>query len=138
MQAGSRPSNCVDFINSLRLFWRKLIRDPAYRTDSFVDKTGLTHMAKFEINWLEDRSDEGVLAEIRRVAALTLEGRRLTKRTFNSLSRIKAGAVEKRFGSWDFLNGSGQARTVSLVDFWTVGGPEASFSLVVTSSSRRA
>ena len=38
----------------------------------------------------------------------------------------------------DFLNGSGQARTVSLVDFWTVGGPEASFSLVVTSSSRRA
>jgi hypothetical protein len=34
-------------------------------------------MAKFEITWLEDRSDEAVLAEIRRVAALTPD-RRLT------------------------------------------------------------
>jgi hypothetical protein len=34
-------------------------------------------MAKFEITWLEDRSDEAVLEEIRRVAALE-PGHRLT------------------------------------------------------------
>jgi hypothetical protein len=57
------------------------------------------HMAKFEITWLEDRSDEAVLAEIRRVAAL-MRDRRLTKAAFNSKSKIKTSAVEKRFGSW--------------------------------------
>lgn len=56
-------------------------------------------MAKFEINWLEDRSDEAVLAEIRRIAAL-VPNRRLTVEKFNSLSRIKIGAVRERFGSW--------------------------------------
>src|SRR5450759_3470674 len=56
-------------------------------------------MAKFEINWLEDRSDEAVLAEIRRVAAL-MPDRRLTKDAFNSQSKIKSSAVEVRFGSW--------------------------------------
>jgi len=56
-------------------------------------------MAKFEINWLENRSDEAVLAEIRRVAAL-MPNRRLTKAAFNSQSKIKTSAVEKRFGSW--------------------------------------
>lgn len=56
-------------------------------------------MAKFELNWLEDRSDEGVLAEIRRVAAL-MPDRRLTKDAFASKSRIGVSAVERRFGSW--------------------------------------
>ena len=56
-------------------------------------------MAKFEINWLEDRSDEGVLAEIRRVASLTPD-RRLTKRAFAAHSRIGVSAVERRFTSW--------------------------------------
>ncbi len=56
-------------------------------------------MAKFEITWLEDRSDESVLEEIRRVAALTPDVR-LTKRAFNSHGRIKSSAVERRFGSW--------------------------------------
>lgn len=56
-------------------------------------------MAKFEIAWLEDRSDEAVLEEIRRVAALVSD-QRLTKRVFNSNSRIKSSAVERRFGSW--------------------------------------
>ena len=56
-------------------------------------------MAKFEITWLEDRSDEAVLAEIQRVAAL-MPDRRLTKRAFNSQSKIKSSAVERRFGSW--------------------------------------
>ncbi len=67
-------------------------------------------MSKFEIDWLEDRSDEAVLAEIRRVAALTPD-RRLTKDKFNSLSKISASAVEVRFGSW------GEAtRRANLVD----------------------
>lgn len=56
-------------------------------------------MAKFEITWLEDKSDEAVLEEIRRVAALEPD-RRLTKRGFNSNSKIKSSAVEVRFGSW--------------------------------------
>lgn len=56
-------------------------------------------MVKFEITWLEDRSDEAVLDEIRRVAAL-MPDRRLTKRAFNSQSKIKSSAVERRFGSW--------------------------------------
>ncbi|MGA3019216.1 MAG: HNH endonuclease [Bryobacteraceae bacterium] len=56
-------------------------------------------MAKFEITWLEDRSDEAVLAEIRRVAAL-IPDRRLTADRFDSFSRIKSTAVRERFGSW--------------------------------------
>lgn len=56
-------------------------------------------MAKFGITWLEDRSDEAVLEEIRRVAAL-VPGRRLTVDKFNSHSRIKSTAVRERFGSW--------------------------------------
>jgi len=56
-------------------------------------------MAEFEITWLEDRSDEAVLAEIRRVAAL-VPARRLTVDKFDSLSRIKSTAVRERFGSW--------------------------------------
>lgn len=56
-------------------------------------------MAKFEITWLEDRSDEAVLEEIRRVAALEPD-RRLTVDRFNSVARIKSTAVRDRFGSW--------------------------------------
>ncbi len=56
-------------------------------------------MARFEITWLEDTSDEAVLAELRRVAAL-IPGTRLTRRAFNAQSRIKSSAVERRFGSW--------------------------------------
>lgn len=60
---------------------------------------GPIHMAEFEINWLEDRTDEGVIAELRRVAAL-MPDRRLTKDAFDSQSRISVSAVERRFGSW--------------------------------------
>jgi len=56
-------------------------------------------MTKFEITWLEDRSDEAVLAEIRRVAKL-IPNQRLTKIAFNAHSKISASAVEVRFGSW--------------------------------------
>ena len=56
-------------------------------------------MAKFEITWLEDTSDEALLKEIRRVAAL-MPNRRLDIEAFNSQSRISASAVIRRFGSW--------------------------------------
>jgi len=59
----------------------------------------LLDMMKFEINWLEDRSDDGMLAEIRRVAALE-PGVRLTVDRFNAVARIKSTAVRERFGSW--------------------------------------
>lgn len=56
-------------------------------------------MAKFEISWLEDTSDEALLNEIRRVAAL-VPNRRLDIETFNSHSRISSSAIGRRFGSW--------------------------------------
>jgi hypothetical protein len=56
-------------------------------------------MTKFGITWLEDRSEEAVLEEIRRVASLT-PGLRLTRRVFDSIAKIKSSAVERRFGSW--------------------------------------
>jgi hypothetical protein len=56
-------------------------------------------MSKFEITWLEDTSDEALLDEIRRVATL-IPNQRLTTDAFNSLSRISASAVIRRFGSW--------------------------------------
>lgn len=56
-------------------------------------------MAKFELTWLEDTSDEALLDEIRRVAAL-MPSRRLDIETFNSQSRISSSAVGRRFGSW--------------------------------------
>lgn len=57
------------------------------------------HMAKFEITWLEDTSDDSLLNEIRRVTAL-IPDRRLTTDAFDSKSRISASAVIRRFGSW--------------------------------------
>jgi hypothetical protein len=59
----------------------------------------LLNMARFEIPWLEDRSDDSVLEELRRVASL-MPGRRLTKRVFDSHAKITSSAVERRFGSW--------------------------------------
>jgi hypothetical protein len=56
-----------------------------------ASKTGFQSMAKFEITWLEDRSDEAMLAEIRRVAALD-PGRRLTVDRFDAVARIKSTA----------------------------------------------
>jgi len=54
---------------------------------------------RFEISWLEDRSDDGLLAELRRVASL-MPDRPLTADAFNAHARIGASAVERRFGSW--------------------------------------
>lgn len=67
-------------------------------------------MTKFEITWLEDTSDEGLLNELRRVAAL-MRDRCLTMEVFNSQSRISAWTVAERFGSW-----SGAKRKAGLTD----------------------
>lgn len=56
-------------------------------------------MARFQVSWLEDRSDEAVLEELRRVAAI-YPGQRLSRRAFNAQAKIKSSAVERRFGSW--------------------------------------
>jgi hypothetical protein len=55
--------------------------------------------SKFEITWLDDRSEEAVLDEIRRVAALE-PNRRLTVDRFDDVAKIKSTAVRDRFGSW--------------------------------------
>ena len=56
-------------------------------------------MPKFEKNWLDDRSDDAVIDEIKRVAKLVDAGK-LTKSKFNKLAHISASAVERRFSSW--------------------------------------
>ena len=55
--------------------------------------------AKFELTTLENYSDENLLAELRRVAA-ELNGKRLTRRKFDELSRAHSSTLENRFGSW--------------------------------------
>lgn len=89
------------------MLWPLIFVSPYLPVSYWLPKSSKTYnspkalrsMAKFEINWLEDRSDESVLEEIRRVASLA-QGGRLTRRVFNSLARIKSSAVERRFGSW--------------------------------------
>ncbi len=70
-------------------------------------------MAKFEITWLEDRSDEAVLAEIRRVAALVPD-RRLTVDLFDSLvrARMDRSVTSGRGGERAFGMAGGDALAV--------------------------
>ncbi len=53
----------------------------------------------FEINYLTEYTDEAILAEIARVAALLPEGPLTTKR-FEEVSRVGRNTVARRFGSW--------------------------------------
>ena len=62
--------------------------------------TEMSEHQRFEIDWLEDRSDEGLLAELRRVANLTPD-RPLTRDRFEREARISSSAIERRFGSWN-------------------------------------
>jgi len=64
----------------------------------------------FEVTWLEDRSDEGLLAEIRRVAAL-FPSRRLTKALFDTAAKVASSTIERRFGTW-----SKATRAAGLID----------------------
>jgi hypothetical protein len=54
---------------------------------------------KFELQTLEEYSDDAILAELPRVAG-TLSGQRLTVERFNTMARVHSSTVQKRFGSW--------------------------------------
>ena len=54
----------------------------------------------FEQDFLTDRSDESLLAEIRRVAEL-LGKTSLTRTEFNQHGKVSSSAIEKRFGTWN-------------------------------------
>ena len=54
---------------------------------------------KFELQTLEEYSDEAILAELHRVAE-SLKGQRLTIERFDSLARVHSTTLRYRFGSW--------------------------------------
>lgn len=58
-------------------------------------------MPRFEIDFLDDYSDEALLDEIRRIAATLPQGTPLTGRTFKQRSpKVSHSTVCKRFGGW--------------------------------------
>jgi hypothetical protein len=58
-------------------------------------------MPRFEINFLDDRADESLLNEVRRVAA-GYSGGNLTLVEFSKLpSRVSGRTLRRRFGTWD-------------------------------------
>lgn len=57
-------------------------------------------MPRFEVNFLDDYSDDSLLDEIRRVAGQH-PGSSLSRDTFDRLSgRVSASTIKKRFGGW--------------------------------------
>lgn len=68
---------------------------------------------RFELQTLEEYSDEALLSELRRVAD-ALNGERLTKARFASIARVHSSTVEKRFGTWTAaLDKAGISETVA-------------------------
>ncbi len=58
-------------------------------------------MARYELDFLEQYTDEALLAELRRVAAQLPGGKHLTKTTYEDLSpRVAYTTVRRRFGGW--------------------------------------
>lgn len=56
----------------------------------------------FQINFLEDLSDESLLEEVRRVASLSESGVPLTKDLYRKMSpRVSPKTLRKRFGDWE-------------------------------------
>lgn len=54
---------------------------------------------KFELQTLEEYSDEALLAELRRVVE-ALNGERLTRSRFDSIARVHSSTLHNRFGTW--------------------------------------
>ncbi len=70
-------------------------------------------MVEFKIDFLVDRSDEGVIAEVQRVAELVAPAV-LTQSLFDKHAKISASAVRHRFGGWQSaLNLAGLAERYS-------------------------
>lgn len=68
---------------------------------------------RFELQTLEEYSDEALLSELRRVAD-ALNGERLTKARFASIARVHSSTLEKRFGTWTAaLDKAGISETVA-------------------------
>ena len=68
---------------------------------------------KYELQTLDEYSDEAILAELRRVAD-SLNGQRLTRERFNSLGRVKSSTVSRHFGSWrDALDKAGISEEIA-------------------------
>ena len=57
-------------------------------------------MVTFELKTLTDYSDEAILAELRRVAAV-LGDKPVTVERFKEVGRVGVTTVRRRFGSWD-------------------------------------
>ena len=83
-------------------------------------------MGRYEINFLEEYTDEALLAELRRIAALLPSGQRLTQATYGKLSgRASRVTFLRRFGGWkqalekaglDHLHGGYPQLTSQLAD----------------------
>src|ERR1035438_8080786 len=57
-------------------------------------------MGRFELDFLDEHTDEALLTEIQRVAA-DFSGESLSKRSFDTLSgRVSAHTICRRFGGW--------------------------------------
>lgn len=68
---------------------------------------------KFELQTLEEYSDDTLLAELRRVAE-AMNGQRLTIERFNSLARVHSTTLRYRFGSWQAaLNRAGISEEIA-------------------------
>jgi HNH endonuclease/Homing endonuclease associated repeat len=58
-------------------------------------------MPRFEINFLDEYSDEALLNELRRVAALIPPGESLTGRAFKeNFPKVSYSTIQRRFGGW--------------------------------------
>jgi hypothetical protein len=58
-------------------------------------------MGRYEIDFLVEYTDEALLAELRRIAALVPSGKRLTQATYEELSgRASRVTFLRRFGGW--------------------------------------
>lgn len=58
-------------------------------------------MSRYEINFLEQYTDDDLIAELRRVASLLPEGKHLTKTAYDVLGpRVAHTTIRRRFGGW--------------------------------------
>lgn len=68
---------------------------------------------KFELQTLEEYSDEALLSELRRIAE-ELKGKHLTRKLFTSMARVHSSTLEKCFGTWTAaLDKAGISETVA-------------------------
>jgi hypothetical protein len=58
-------------------------------------------MARYEVDFLEQYTDEALLAELQRVAAQLRAGDFLTKAAYDNLQpRVAHTTIRRRFGGW--------------------------------------